>query len=423
VTSEPPGIVDELFRHRYGRMVAGLCGVLGPGRLDLVEDVLQEAFARALRVWPADGVPQQPEAWVFRTARNLAVDALRRRKIGDRVEGELQRFAAQATPDGDDDAPAFADETLRLLFLCAHPAVPADALVPLLLKTVCGFGVPAIARALLQKEATIAQRLVRAKAKLQGGDVRFEMPEVPQLHERLEAVLAVVYLVFNEGYTAHVGEHLVRSDLVGEAVRLGTLLLELPETATKEVHALLALLLLLGARCPARTDDFGDLLTLAEQDRSKWDRRWLAAGFFHLRQSIGGDVMTPFHCEAAIASVHAAAPNYEATDWPRILREYDRLMAIAPSPVVRLNRAVAVAKVHGPTAALGELRELQHDRSLVDYFLLQATTAQVYWVSGDHAAAAHALEDALESPCSDPERRLLQRRLDACRRREPPPPW
>lgn len=418
-----PGIVDELFRHRYGRMVAGLCGVLGPGRLDLVEDVLQEAFARALRVWPEGGVPDQPEAWVFRTARNLAVDTLRRRKIADRVETELQRFAHDATPASDEAEPAFADDTLRLLFLCAHPAVPVDARVPLLLKTVCGFGVPAIARALLQKDATIAQRLVRAKAKLQGDDVRFEMPELAQLHERLEAVLATVYLVFNEGYTAHVGEHLVRGDLVSEAVRLGTLLLELPETTTKEVHALLALMLLLGARCPARTDDFGDLLTLAEQDRSKWDRRWLAAGFWHLRQSIGGDVMTPFHCEAAIASVHAAAPRYSDTDWPRILREYDRLLTIAPSPVVRLNRAVAVAKVYGPAAALAELRELQHERSLVDYVLLAATTAQMHWIDGDCAAAVHSLESALESPCSDPERRLLQRRLDACRRGDPPPPW
>lgn len=419
-----PGIVDELFRHRYGRLVAGLCRVLGPGRLDLVEDVLQEALLRALRVWPVAGVPDNPEAWVFRSARNLAVDALRRRKIADRVEDELQRWAKEDTPgDPIGEAPAVADDTLRLLFLCAHPAVPADARVPLLLKTVCGFGVPAIARALLLKEATIAQRLVRSKAKLQGGDVAFEMPAAAALHERLDAVLAVVYLVFNEGYRAHLGEDLVRGELVGEAVRLGLLLLELPETATGEVHALLSLMLLLGARCPARTDESGDLLTLAEQDRSKWDRRWLAAGFFHLRESLGGDVITAFHCEAAIASVHAAAASYGATDWPRILREYDRLLVIAPSPVVRLNRAVALGMVIGLPAALAELRVLEGDGSLRDYFLLPATIAHLSWANGDRAGAASAFAEALELPCSDPERRLLQRRLDACRRGEPPAAW
>jgi RNA polymerase sigma-70 factor (ECF subfamily) len=419
-----PGIVDELFRHRYGRLVAGLCRVLGPGRLDLVEDVLQEALLRALRVWPTAGVPDNPEAWVFRSARNLAVDALRRRKIADRVEDELQRWAKEDTPgDPVGEAPAVADDTLRLLFLCAHPAVPADSRVPLLLKTVCGFGVPEIARALLQKEATIAQRLVRSKAKLQGGDVAFEMPAANALHERLDAVLAVVYLVFNEGYRAHLGEDLVRDELVGEAVRLGLLLLELPETTTGEVHALLSLMLLLGARCPARADRSGDLMTLAEQDRSLWDRRWLAAGFFHLRASLGGDVMTAFHCEAAIASVHAAAASYEATDWPRILREYDRLMAIAPSPVVRLNRAVALGKVHGLAAALAELHALDDDGSLRDYFLLPATIAHLSWANGARDTAARAFATALDLPCSDPERRLLQRRLDACRRGDPPAPW
>lgn len=423
MTATLPGIVDELFRHRYGRLVASLCGVLGPGRLDLVEDVLQEALLRALRVWPASGVPDNPEAWVFRAARNLAVDALRRRRVADRIEGELQRWAVADEPKASREPHAVADDTLRLLFVCAHPAVPADARVPLLLKTVCGFGVPAIARALLQKEATIAQRLVRAKAKLQGGDIAFELPAAERLHERLETVLATVYLVFNEGYRAHVGEHLVRGELVGEAVRLGLLLLDLPTTATKEVHALLALMLLLGARCEARTDAHGDLLTLAEQDRSRWDRRWLAAGFSHLRESIGGDVLTPFHCEAAIASVHAAAPSYDATDWPRILREYDRLLAIAPAPIVRLNRAVAVGKVHGLAAGIAELHILSAEKVLADYFLLPATLGHLLWANGDRDAAARAFADALELPCADPERRLVQRRLDACRRGEPPAAW
>ncbi|HEX5053233.1 MAG TPA: sigma-70 family RNA polymerase sigma factor [Planctomycetota bacterium] len=418
----PPQLVDDLFRHRYARMVAGLCRVLGPGRLDLVEDVVQEALLRALRVWPAEGVPDSPEAWVFRVARNLALDSLRRQKIAVRVESELRAWAQQE-PTTAPAAEAITDDTLRMLFLCSHPAVPVDARVPLILKTVCGLGVPAIARGLLQKEATIAQRLVRAKAKLQGGDIVFEMPGPQELAARLDLVLQVVYLLFNEGYRSHDGPDLVRADLVHEAVRLTALLLESPAIATPTVHALLALMLLLGARVPARTDAAGDLLTLAEQDRSSWDRRWLACGFHHFQRSIGGDRLSPYHCEAAIASVHASAATYAATDWRRILAEYDRLLAMSPSPIVRLNRAVATGKVHGAAAALAELEALRDERALDDYFLLPATTAQMRWVLGEHEQAARSLEQALELPCSEPEQRLLARRLAACRRSEAAPPW
>ena len=418
----PPDLVDELFRHRYARMVAGLCRVLGPGRLDLVEDVVQEALLRALRVWPAEGVPENPEAWVFRVARNQALDTLRRQKIAAKVDAELQQWAEQQ-PQTSDEPEGIADDTLRMLFLCSHPAVPADARVPLILKTACGLGMPAIARALLQKEATIAQRLVRAKTKLQALDIVFEVPSQKELPHRLDLVLAVIYLLFNEGYRAHEGEQLVRSDLVDEAVRLCALLLERPETTTPSAQALMALMLLLGARIPARTDGSGDLLTLAAQDRSRWDRAWLYCGMHHFRLSIGGDVLTPYHCEAAIASLHATAPTYADTNWRRILEEYDRLQALSPTPIVRLNRAVAVGKVHGAAAGLEELRALQDDKALDDYFLLAATTAQMHWVLGDHLGAQQCLERAAAQPCSDPERRLLQQRLLACRRGEPAPPW
>jgi RNA polymerase sigma-70 factor (ECF subfamily) len=418
----PPELVAELFRHRYARLVAGLCRVLGPSRLDLVEDVVQEALLRALRVWPADGVPDDPEAWVFRVARNLAVDSLRRQKIAGKVGEQLQQWAdrEQRAPAG---AGRIADDTLRLLFLCAHPAVPPDARVPLLLKTVCGFGVPAIARALLQKDAAIAQRLVRAKAKLQAHDLSFEMPEPAELPARLDLVLQVVYLVFNEGYRCHAGAELVRTELVEEAIRLLALVLELPGLATPPAHALMALMLLLGARSPARADEHGELVPLAQQDRSRWHRAWLEHGFRHFRQSIGGPVLTPFHCEAAIASLHAAAPSYDRTNWPRILEEYDRLLLLAPSPVVRLNRAVAVGKVHGPDAGLQALAGLDDGGALGDYFLLDAVQAQLHWARGDHAAAAAALQRALTRPCSDPELRLLERRLAAVRRGAPVPAW
>jgi RNA polymerase sigma-70 factor, ECF subfamily len=417
----PPDLVEGLFRHRYGQLVAQLCRALGPDRLDLCEDVVQEAVLRALRTWPASGVPDDPAAWLFRVAKNAAFDALRRRRIGDRV---LERFAA-TQPDAaaaPAEAPTIADDTLRLLFVCAHPDVPADARVPLLLKTVCGLGTGAIARGLLLGEAAVAQRLSRAKARLQQG-ARFALPEAHELPARLDLVQQALYLLFNEGYRAHGGATLQRCDLVDEAIRLQALLLERDDLTSPAGHALLALMLLQGARTKARCDEHGDLVPLAQQDRSRWDRRWIAAGFSHFRRSIGGATRTAFHVEAAIASVHAVAPSYADTDWAQILAHYDELVALAPSPVVQLNRAVAVGKVHGAAAGLQALAGLADDRAFADYALLWAVTAQLHWERGAHAAAATALRTALGQPMSDPERRLLERRLAACERADPVGPW
>jgi RNA polymerase sigma-70 factor (ECF subfamily) len=417
-----PQLVENVFRHRYGDMVAGLCRVLGPGRLDLVEDVVQEATLRALRRWPVEGVPERPEAWLFRVARNLALDSLRRRAVGARIETELSLWATAAEVD-DGPGDGVADDTLRMIFTCSHPEVPAETRLALVLKTVCSFGTGEIAAALLQKEGTVAQRLTRAKARLQGGLVRFEVPSPAELPARLPLVLEVLYLLFNEGYRSHRGRDLVRGDLVEEAVRLCGLLLEQPATAIPEVHALLALMLFLGARLPARTDALGELLTLAEQDRSLWDRDWLHCAFVHFRASIGGERMTAYHVEAAIASLHAAAPDYAATDWRRILLEYDRLLQLTDTPVVRLNRVVAVAKVHGAAAGLAALAEVTVGDALADYVLLPATAAQLHWSMGSHEAAAACLQRALSLPCSEPEQRLLQRRLLACQRGEAVAPW
>lgn len=423
-----PALVEHFYRHRYGDMVSSLCRVLGPGRLDLAEDVVQEAMLRALRRWPAEGAPDRPDAWLFRVARNLAVDALRRGKLAREIEPRLERWArGEAARTADDPAggapEAVADDTLRMMFTCSHPAVPEEARVPLVLKTVGGFGVSEIAAALLTKEGTIAQRLTRAKARLQRDDVRFEAPAAHDLPTRLADVLQVLYLMFNEGYRAHRGAQLVRQDVLEEAVRLCARLLDEEQTARPEVSALMALMLFLGSRVPARTDDAGDLLTLAEQDRTRWRRDWVQCGFLHFRASLRGDRVTPFHVEAAIASLHAAAPDYASTEWDRILAEYDRLLALADTPVVRLNRAVAVAKVRGPAAGLRELASIADQRAMAGYFLLPATTAQLHWTLGDHAAAERELARALEMSGSEPERRLLARRLDACRRREAPPPW
>lgn len=421
MTDPLPQLVEHLFRHAYGRMVAGLVRVLGADRLELAEDVVQEAMLRALRTWPAEGVPDRPDAWVFRVARNLALDALRQRAVAARAERELVRWANDEPAAIVDDG--IADDTLRMMFTCCHPAVPPDTRVPLVLKTVGGFGTEEIAAAMLQKEGTIAQRLSRGKARLQALEVRLVAPARSELPQRLPLVLDVLYLMFNEGYRAHRGAELVRQDLVEEAVRLCALLLDEPATAAPEVHALLSLMLLLGARLPARTDAQGELLTLAEQDRSRWDQDWLRCGFHHFRASIRGDRLTAFHCEAAIASIHAAARDYAATDWRRLLGEYDRLAAIADSPVVQLNRAVALAKVDGPAAGLAALRALAAAAALDDYVLLPAITAFLHWQLGAHARAIEQFDAAMQCPCSEPELRLLQRRRAACSAGEPAPPW
>ena len=419
----PHELVEDLFRHRYGRLVAGLVRRLGPSRIDLADDVVAEAFLRALRAWPAEGVPDQPDAWVFRVAKNLALDTLRSRAglVGADLgadERAAQPDAARAEPG---DGPA--DDTLRMMFTCCHPALPTDTRVPLVLKIVCGFGMGEIAAALLAKEAAIAQRLTRGKARLQGLGARFEVPPPRELAERLPPVLDALYLMFNEGYRAHRGEDLVRPDLVEEAVRLGALLVEDEHTARPEAHALLALMLISGARLPARVDALGDVLTLAEQDRSRWDRRWMAHGFEQFRRSIAGERLTPWHVEARIASLHAVAPDYASTDWGAILAAYDQLVAIADTPVVRLNRAVALAKVDGPRAGIAELAALDGVPELRRYGLVAAVAAHLHWQLGEHDAALERFQRALTLECTGPEARLLARRRDACRARAPAPAW
>lgn len=438
--------LDTIVRRGYGELVAKLVRVLGPGRLQLAEDVVQEALLRALRHWPAQGLPSDPQAWLLTTARNLALDGLRRRKVGAQIERKLVALAQDCGVDALSsrtgaerhaaalDSPAAgsssqpggespADDTLRMLFMCAHPALPEEVRLPLVLKTVCGFGNSAIAAALLAKEGTIAQRLTRARARLEAEPLAFDFPPAERLGERLADVLDVLRLVFNEGYRAHRGEELVQLELVHEALRLAQLLAEHPATSQPNVHALLALMYLLGARLPARIDAGGEVLTLVQQDRQRWDARWLAAGFAHFRLSIAGDELSAFHVEAAIASLHARASDAAHTDWPAIRREYDRLLGLRDDPVVRLNRAVAIAKTDGPAAGLLALEELPDDGPLAAYSLRLATRAQFCWLLGRHREAEQALVGALALPCSAPERRLLERRLAAVRNGAEAPAW
>jgi RNA polymerase sigma-70 factor (ECF subfamily) len=398
-------------------LVATLTRIFGPRYLDLVEDVVQDTLVKALRQWGYGGIPDNPTGWMLRVARNGALDALRReRTLANKaglIAAELSRGFANpeeaVTADGWDDQ--LRDDQLRLMFGCCHPALSRETQVALTLKTLAGFGVPEIARAFLTPEPTIAQRLVRARRLIRDRGLSFALPEGEALAERLDAILAVVYLIFNEGYEAHAGAQLSRLDLCAEAIRLASILAESPVGAQPRAHALLALMLLQAARLPGRTDAAGDLLTLAEQDRARWDRRLIGAGLHALARAASGDALTPYHLQAEIAACHALAPSYADTDWRRILTAYDALAALDRSPVLLLNRAVALAEVTGPTVALAEVERLQRLPALTNYALTHATVADFRRRAGDHPGAAEAYRRAHALTANEAQRRFLARRL------------
>jgi len=422
--------VDHLFRHSAGQMVATLTRMLGPQNLSLAEEVVQDALVRAIEIWPHRGVPENPRAWLMQVARNRALDCLRREATQARKAAVLaaepmlapapMAQMAPMAPMGpmspanplDPEAPE-ADDSLVMILMCCHPALAREAQVALTLKTVGGFSVDEIARAFLLRPATVAQRLVRAKRLLRERRVAFELP-ARGLGARVDRALETIYLMFNEGYAATAGDDLVRSDLCGEAVRLAAILAEHPATSLPEVHALLALMLFQASRLPARCDAEGALVLLADQDRRRWDRALIGRALGHLEQCATGKRATAYHLEAGIAACHAMAPSYAATDWTQILALYDDRLALAPSPVVVLNRAVALSMVEGPRAGIAALAEVAADPRLRDYYLLPATLADLWLRCGERQAAAAHYRRALELSCSEPERRFLLRQLAAC---------
>jgi RNA polymerase sigma-70 factor (ECF subfamily) len=408
---DPGGLVEHLFRHQAGRMVARLTRLLGPAHVGLAEETVQEAMVRALQTWPYQGIPENAAGWLFRVAHNVAIDVVRRDKtFGDKTDAlvaELTQSAIVSAPDADDQV---GDDELRMIFMCCHPDVPRDASVALSLKTIGGFSVREIARAFLADEAAIAQRLVRAKRQIRDRRLTLDLPQGPELGRRLDSVLDVIYFTFNEGYAAHVGAELIRQDLCFEALRLGQLVAG-SSIARPRVHALVALMALQAARLPARVDASGDLILLDDQDRSRWDERLIALGFHHFDRSIAGDELSEYHVQAAIAATHARAPNPQAVDWPLILDLYDQLQSLNTSPVIALNRAVAVAKVRGAAAALAAIKPIEHDPKLRHYHLLLAVRGQLLAEVGRVGEAADCFRAALECACSEPERRLLERRL------------
>lgn len=407
-------LVDHLFRHQAGQMIARLTRIFGPQHLDLAEEVVQDALVQALRQWPFRGIPSHPTAWLIEAAKNKALDRLRRDAHLRELEPELCRWAQSRTPSKIAPDDGIADDELRLIFMCCHDALPRETRVALTLKTLSGFGVAEIARAFLTPEPTIAQRLVRAKRKIQEENLPFAVPTLAELPSRLDAVMEVLYLMFNEGYAAHQGENLVRSDLVQEAIRLTLLLLRLPTTCLPQVHALLALMLFQAARLATRVDSAGDLLLLADQDRTQWDRAMIQRGFVHLQAAASGDALTMYHLQAGIASCHAMAPTWEATDWRAILTYYDLLLAVHPSPVAHLNRAVALAQLDGPEAGLRALDELGDPPALRSYYYLHATRGTLLQRAGALDDAIASYQRALDLTESDPVRRFLQQRIQSC---------
>jgi RNA polymerase sigma-70 factor (ECF subfamily) len=371
---------------------------------------------RALQAWPVQGVPENPVAWLFRVSHNLAIDAVRHNRLtGEKTEAvvaELTRAAA-AQPGNPDVEEQLRDDELRLILMCCHPDIPVEAAIALSLKVACGFSVREIARAFLADDAAVAQRLVRAKRQIRERQLSLELPVGAEIARRLDAALAVIYFTFNEGYTAHEGDALIRRDLCGEALRLGRLIAASSLSAPR-VDALVALIALQMARSPARVNEAGDLILLDDQDRSRWDQELISLGFLHFDRSIAGNEVSAYHVQAAIAATHARAAAAESTDWPTILGLYDQLLELNASPIVALNRAVALSKVNGPAAALEEVERLGSDPKLRDYYLWLAVKGHLLMQLGQREDAAHCFRAALECRCSEPERRFLTRKLAEC---------
>lgn len=406
--------IEAIFRREANQVLATLIRLLRD--FDLAQEARQEAFAAAIEQWPTAGIPDNPRAWLIRIGRNKGVDAIRRRSLlrGKLIDVQYQvELEAQFAPLNEDDETAFGDDRLRLIFTCCHPALNLEAQIALTLQTICDLTTVAVARAFLVSEATMAQRLVRAKKKIREANIPYETPSATVLDERVDGVLAVIYLVFTEGYAVTSGAALVREELCREAIRLSRLLdALLPNRA--DVKGLLALMLLHDARRTARITATGDIVLLEDQDRALWDQEQIAEGLILVEQALrlAGRVH-PYAVQAAIAALHAQARHHDATDWPQIVGLYEVLIRLQPTPVIELNHAVAVAMVDGPERALALLESLAARHLMADYHLFHAARANLLQRMGRNQQAQEAYRAALAATKVEPERRLLAQRLHA----------
>ncbi|MBS0660123.1 MAG: sigma-70 family RNA polymerase sigma factor [Verrucomicrobia bacterium] len=408
-------LVEHFFRHEAGRLHGALLRLVGVQHFQLAEDVAQEALVRAMRAWSMGGIPDNPSAWITRVAMNLARDALRHERMAlskqDGIAHHFELRLPDAAGSGGSEA-EFRDDALRLMFVCCHPSLAPDAQVVLALKILCGFSNGEIARAFFSSEAAIEKQLTRTKQRIRESGAQFEIPPGPALAERLDGVLATLYLLFNEGYKASAGERLLREELCQEAIRLTALLTQHPAGRTPRAEALLALMLLTAARFPSRLAEDGALLRLDDQDRSKWNQALIARGLQHLAASATGPELSEYHLLAGIAALHCTATDYASTDWARILAHYDELLRRRPSPIVALNRAVVVAQLRGPRAGLAEIERLPQREKVESHYLLHAVVGELQLRLEDRRAAAASLRRALELAQVEPEAQFLGRLLE-----------
>jgi RNA polymerase sigma factor (sigma-70 family) len=414
-------LIDHLFRHDSGKLVSILTRIFGTENLDLAEDVVQDSLIEGIKQWTYKGIPDNPSGWLFKVAKNKALNVLNREKYKRQYSSDFahdlqSEWTAEPALDHLFSEQEIKDDQLRMIFTCCHPAISADSQIALALKTLCGFSIPEIARAFLTTEENIKKRLVRARQKLRDDKIPFEVPQGRDLEKRLQAVLETIYLLFNEGYSASSGKDLIRFEVCEEAIRLTEMIIVHSAIQHKSnVYALLALMQLNASRFKARQDAGGNIITLEKQDRSLWDSSLMKKGFSNLEESASENLISIYHILASISACHCSAITYKATEWKSILALYDRLIQIDNSPVILLNRAVALSKVNGAEKAIAELEQIRDSAALKKYHLFYSTLAEFHMELNQFSNAIKAIETAIELAPLQNEKLLLQRKLTFCR--------
>jgi RNA polymerase sigma factor (sigma-70 family) len=413
-------LVDHLFRHETGKLIAVLTRIFGPHHLELAEDVVQDTLLEAINVWNYKGIPEHPIPWLYKVAKNKALNIVNREKYKREYATAAahllkSEWTANAALDTLFSESEIKDDQLRMIFTCCHPAISGDSQIALTLKTLCGFSLAEIARAFLTTEENINKRLVRARQKIREDKISFEVPHPEHLDNRLDAVLQTIYLLFNEGYNASTGPDLIRYELCAEAIRLAEIISASSSILDKsKVFASLALMYLNASRFSARQNAQGEILTMAEQDRSQWDKSLMAKGFAYLDQAATNKSISVYHILAAISAYHCSAINFASTDWNSILLLYDKLGELDRSPLVALNRAIALSKVRGPETAIAELEKLKDLSPLKNYHLYYSTLGEFYMQAGRFTEAKNVLTTAIALSQLPAEQELLRKRLDTC---------